>query len=184
MNRHSRTMPQCNLPAGIFTARFILVFLILVFAVAACGCHLDCGCGCGCADDDDYPSHTCDHTGPVRLFSDPGLLSSVPYTIDSARIAGRHILMTVTVGGGCADHCYRLYVDEHFAESNPVQTLGYLVHQSDDPCDALLRHELSFDLQPLIRHHRALYGHDAPIIINIYRNSRREGEPIAVRYDP
>ena len=182
MHRISGPVLHGNTLTGIFTARFILVPLILVLVAAGYGCNCDCGCGCG--GDDDCPIRPCDQSDPVRLSSDLSRLGSVPYTIDSAGIAGRNLSMTVTVGGGCAEHCYRLYLDENFAESNPVQTRGYLVHQADDPCDALLHRDLVFDLQPLIRHHRALYGTDAPIIIKIYPNARREGELIAVRYNP
>jgi len=186
MNRISRLIDTADLQDGrrrhgwppAVSARLILFCTLLAAAGLGCGDDEDCpSCVCICNCPSQYPD-------AVVMTGNLPSLTSVPYLVDSVRVDGRHLSMGVTVSGGCSEHCYRLYLSEHFAESIPVQTLGYLVHVSTDPCEAILHHRLSFDLQPLIEHHRTVYGGDAPIIIKIHPNDRREGELIAVRYDP
>ncbi len=58
------------------------------------------------------------------------------------------------------------------------------VHESDDPCDALLHHDLEFDLQPLIDQYRMFYGEIGPIIINVYPNDHRMGDFYTVQFNP
>ena len=190
MNRLSRHIriakihngdPGRDPPAAVFTAFTVRLAVFCIFLVVA---------GFGCGKDNDCPSCICicncqsDYSSAVVMTPSLSSLTSVSYTVDSVSVAGRHLFLGIKVSGGCDEHCYRLYLDESFAESNPVQTQGYLVHVSNDPCEALLYEDLEFDLQPLIDHHRTVYGGDAPIIIKIYPNDRRDGELIAVRYEP
>lgn len=137
----------------------------------------------GCSDSDCpvCPSDCVDHVIITGNLND---LTATHYLIDSVRIEGKRIHLRTTVSGGCADHFYRLYVSDAFAESDPVQVLAYLVHESDDPCEAILHHNLEYDLQPLIDLYRVYYGEIGPIIINVYPNSDKTGQFHRVQFNP
>jgi hypothetical protein len=122
----------------------------------------------------------------VRLTDNATLdtLQSAGYTIASVWIKGSTIHLRTVTSGGCAEHFYDLYVSTDYMESYPVQTRAYLVHISKDPCRMIIRHTREFDLTPLLDDYRAAYMREDPIIIHIYANSRQEGEPLTVRYEP
>ena len=90
------------------------------------------------------------------------------------------------ISGGCVEHDYQLYISETFAESNPVQTWAYLVHDdADDPCDSIYEEELLFSIQPIVDHYIEMYGSHDPIIIHIYSSEIMEPGPWhTVTYTP
>jgi hypothetical protein len=76
-----------------------------------------------------------------------------------------HILsLDVEHGGGCAEHEYYLVAWGGWMESFPVQVNVLLAHEDhDDPCDAIIRRTLRFDLTPLRDTYWRSYGHGGPI---------------------
>lgn len=136
----------------------------------------------GC--DDTLPTAPDASPRPVILVSDLSGLKPVAYGIDNLAITGRTIGLRTTVGGGCDEHFYDLYVSRDFTESFPVQTWAYLVHRSNDMCEALLTHRRQFNLKPLIDHYIASYGQEDAIIIHVYANSSGTGNLYTVRYEP
>jgi hypothetical protein len=79
-----------------------------------------------------------------------GEYESDPLNIDDADVAGDILILKVASGGGCTVHSYDLYASSAFFESYPVQAGLVVVHEdNDDPCDAIVRQFLYFDLKPL-----------------------------------
>jgi hypothetical protein len=111
--------------------------------------------------------------------------------IDSMRVDGKELTLSVHYGGGCKHHNFTLFMaPPMFAESNPVQAYLYLFHNANgDFCRALVHENLTFDLQPLLD----LYGReDETIILNIHdlpdsaweRNGSIRYEPPEVETSP
>lgn len=74
-------------------------------------------------------------------------------------MAGDRVNMSVRYSGGCAVHDFRLVAWGGWMESYPVQVRAFLSHDDkDDPCDAIVERELSFDLRPLRRAYQDSYG--------------------------
>ena len=123
----------------------------------------------------------------VILTEDLGSLESDPYAVEDAQLAGEALYLRTLVSGGCVEHAYQLYVYRYFAESFPVQTWAYLVHDdADDPCDSIYEEELQFDIHPVIELYQQTYpGSLDPIILHIYSSEDRvPGEWITVTYTP
>lgn len=77
-------------------------------------------------------------------------------------------ILTLNIGysGGCEDHDFALVGPTTFMESNPVQTIIVLSHDDhNDPCDAWLTEELSFDLTPLKELWQQYYQQESGTII-------------------
>lgn len=76
-----------------------------------------------------------------------------------------HILsLDVEHGGGCAHHEYDLVAWGGWMESFPVQVNVLLAHEDhDDPCDAIIRRTLQFDLTPLREAYWRSYGGGSPL---------------------
>lgn len=90
--------------------------VLTVAAVALIGLATECGVHTGpsSADDGEIP----------LIVGDPHDLETWvedEYTIREARVVGDQLEMTVTFGGGCEDHDFRLIHDKAFMESDPVQ---------------------------------------------------------------
>jgi hypothetical protein len=91
-------------------------------------------------------------TKPQRWPSDPAKLQD--FVVSGDRLDAR-----VSYGGGCADHDFKLVAWGGWMESYPVQVRALLSHDAkDDPCDAIVSEDLSFDLQPLKRAYQESYG--------------------------
>jgi len=83
--------------------------------------------------------------------------------LDSLRIEGDHLRFRVAYGGGCADHDFKLVAWGGWMESFPVQVRAFLSHDGkNDPCDAIVARDLSFDLRPLARAYQEAYGIGEP----------------------
>ena len=81
------------------------------------------------------------------------------------RVRGDSLVLDVQYSGGCAEHLFGLLIDSVFAESDPVQTRAWLLHDDrDDSCDGLLASRLSFDLAPLREAYTEGYRTDAGTI--------------------
>jgi hypothetical protein len=82
-----------------------------------------------------------------------------PWAYRGHALDGDTLSLSIQYGGGCGVHRFALLVDPAFRESHPVQVSARLAHDSGgDPCLALIRDELRFDLAPLRRHYQAAYG--------------------------
>lgn len=103
-------------------------------------------------DDPASPFIGDDDTGSivVDFFSDPERWPLDPYVIDAATIAGDTLVLRIDYGGGCRTHAFALIAWNGWLESHPVQAGVVLAHEDrDDPCDAVVRSHLRFDLTPL-----------------------------------
>jgi hypothetical protein len=108
------------------------------------------GCNaCGCEHGEwTCTAEECPEHPAVEICGDDE--PSDPLTITHAAIAGDTLLVSVSHGGGCVAHGYGSCWDGLFAESDPVQTWLKINHEdNDDPCDAIVTAELSFDLTPM-----------------------------------
>jgi hypothetical protein len=73
-----------------------------------------------------------------------------PITVSDASITGDILTLSVSHGGGCVAHGYGSCWDGSFAESDPVQAWLQLNHEdNDDPCDAIVMQDITFDLTPM-----------------------------------
>jgi len=69
------------------------------------------------------------------------------YGITNAFLWEDTLHISVTYGGGCKEHLFRLVWDGNLSKSNPPQITLHLLHDAqDDHCRALLQQELQFDL--------------------------------------
>lgn len=95
-------------------------------------------------------------TQPEAWPQDP--LGLVGYSLEGSTLS-----LEVEHGGGCAHHEYHLVAWGGWMESFPVQVNVLLAHEdNDDPCDALLRRTLYFDLTPLRDAYFPVYGGGGP----------------------
>lgn len=77
----------------------------------------------------------------------------------SHSLEGGILTLELEFGGGCAEHELGLVAWGGWLESFPVQVNVLLSHEDfDDPCDALVRPTLRFDLTPLSAEYTAVYG--------------------------
>jgi hypothetical protein len=86
-------------------------------------------------------------------------IENAPITITHAKIEGDIVTLEVSYSGGCGTHEINLFVSNMFMESNPVQTESILSHVTEDPCDAVVTEELTFDLLPLKEFYSRIYGY-------------------------
>jgi len=72
-----------------------------------------------------------------------------PVTINDVKNYNNILHVNVSYGGGCEEHEFQL-IASSFMESEPVQVNVLLSHEdNDDPCDAWITENLSFNLLPL-----------------------------------
>ena len=117
----------------------------------------------------------------------PSVLQETAFQLDSVRIDNDILRLTVVYGGGCAEHQFELLMSPSgFAESLPVQASVYLRHVADDPCDAVIRRELAFDLRPVAHHFQIAYGHRDCMVLNVHQYSDDQSfdEWASVTYHP
>lgn len=109
------------------------------------------GCNtCECDENGEWActEEECPEMPPVAICGDDP--ANDPITVTDAAIAGDTLLVSVSHGGGCVAHGYGTCWDGLFAESNPVQATLQMSHDAnEDPCDAIVMQELSFDLTPM-----------------------------------
>ena len=91
-----------------------------------------------------------------------------PVKIEGASIQGDLLAIKVVYGGGCKTHQFALYGSTGFMESYPVQARLFLSHDSNgDMCEAIIRHDIVFDLSPLKRLYQKGYHGSGPIMLRI-----------------
>jgi hypothetical protein len=113
----------------------------------------------------------CDSTRVVHITDAPvDSIELDAFRLNSADIKGRYLVMAVTHGGGCMDHEYELFMSPAaFMESFPVQAALYLRHNgNNDPCDAVLKQDLIFDVSEIVELYKRQYGRTDNIILNIF----------------
>jgi hypothetical protein len=101
-----------------------------------------------------------DGRGPAVLsdVADDSRWPSDPLAIDKASVDGDTLAVSVSHGGGCAQHSYQLVIARIWMESNPVQVPARISHDAHgDNCKALLRKDLRISLVPLADAYRAAY---------------------------
>ncbi|MBW2264417.1 MAG: hypothetical protein JRG91_20825, partial [Deltaproteobacteria bacterium] len=88
------------------------------------------------------------------------------YDFESVSIDGDDILITISYGGGCEDHHFRLCWDGSFMESHPVQVDLELIHDGHgDACLAYITSTHRFSLVPLKEAWFEAYGTDTGTIM-------------------
>jgi hypothetical protein len=76
------------------------------------------------------------------------ILSPTPFSYDTLYVSGDSLYATVNYGGGCGEHKFILESAGFLLKSLPPKQPLRIVHRSDgDPCRALIKEEISFDLQ-------------------------------------
>lgn len=104
----------------------------------------------------DPPTYSIDLRTTV-FATDTGLPND-PIAIDSARVDGDTLAVSVSHGGGCGDHTYQLVIGSTWMESFPVQVGARVAHDANgDACKALIRQNLRMSLRPLADAYRASY---------------------------
>lgn len=122
----------------------------------------------------------------IPTSSPPGLLQRDPVVVREGTITGNVLTLTVSRGGGCGDHAYKLYWSPAFMESYPVQTNLFLQHVNlGDFCEAFITTQGSFDIREIAERYAAGYGGFDDIILNVYGYFEDEpGDRISVTYSP
>lgn len=121
----------------------------------------------------------CDHAINARPAGDtavvitnrsPDDLRHDAFAVERADVRGAALHLIVTSGGGCREHDYELFMTPAvFMESYPVQANLYLWHDAhNDPCDAIVRDSLMFDLAPIGRLYAQMYGPDGQVNLNLH----------------
>ncbi len=96
----------------------------------------------------DTPASDCD--SPVLVDAD--LYDSAPsdeFQFHSVSIDGNCLKLAVQYGGGCEEVIFQLIDASVVMESFPIQRNVRLSLEDNDPCEALVTQELSYDLTPL-----------------------------------
>lgn len=94
------------------------------------------------------------------------------FGIERVNITCDKLQIKLSYGGGCREHEFKLAAWSYFLESFPVQANILLSHNAnDDPCLAIMRETLNFDLTPLKDEYRRMYPGDIQgcIILRLYR---------------
>jgi hypothetical protein len=99
----------------------------------------------------------------VNFDTTPESWPQDPFQIQEAVISGHMLQIRLAYGGGCRAHDVKVVAWGGWMESNPVQVRLFLSHEDfDDPCDAWVTRDLSFDLVPLKIAHQGSYGVGEP----------------------
>ena len=99
----------------------------------------------------------------VKFDTDPALWPQDPFQIQAAEVSGHTLQVSLSYGGGCRIHDVKVVAWGGWMESNPVQVRLFLSHEDfDDPCDAWITRDFSFDLVPLKLAYEADYGNGEP----------------------
>jgi hypothetical protein len=99
----------------------------------------------------------------VNLFQNA---SRDPYTFGNLKLEGDTLTINVQYVGGCEEHEFELIGTNKFMESEPVQVNILLSHNANnDPCEALITEESTFNLTPLKEAWQQAYRRDSGTII-------------------
>ncbi|HSG27949.1 MAG TPA: hypothetical protein VLA34_05665, partial [Candidatus Krumholzibacterium sp.] len=117
---------------------------------------------------------------------DPCRLDTDMLEMLSASVDGDILSVEVRYSGGCIDHLFAMSARPWFRESLPVRMELYLHHDDgDDPCDAVITEELSFNLVRIGELYDALYGDGEGVMLDIaICDEGCRAEEISVLYRP
>lgn len=103
-------------------------------------------CASACASDHEASSSD---SPLIGTCSEP--MASDSYDLGNLSIDGDQLLVHVTTGGGCSRHSFAMCWDGAVNDTYPPTVDLALSHDAHgDTCDALLEHDLRFDLTPII----------------------------------
>jgi hypothetical protein len=95
----------------------------------------------------------------VNFHTNPNSWPRDPYQIEEAEVLGHSLQTRLSYGGGCVAHDVKVVAWGGWMESFPVQVRLFLSHEDfDDPCDAWITRDFTFDLVPLKLAYQASYG--------------------------
>ena len=116
----------------------------------------------------------------------PEQLQKNAVTLQEVELSGDDLTLTVSYGGGCGVHGFRLFMQPAFMESLPVQANLYLQHTNfEDCCRAYITQNISFDIRPIAELHKEQYGDYAEITLNVYGYfSGTPDNKISISYTP
>jgi hypothetical protein len=137
------------------------------------------GCTRGDVAAPDAAAMTLPDGNPAVILSErPESWPHDPYTFRGMSRSGDRLRVEIEHGGGCARHEFALVVVPVMLESEPVQMHGVLAHEDgDDPCRALIRRTLEFDLSPLkVAWRRSYRQQSGTLVLHV------DGWPEPVRY--
>lgn len=99
----------------------------------------------------------------------PCTLQKDPVTVRRGELHEDILTITVTFGGGCGAHEFKLFMQPAFLESFPVQANLFLQHTDfGDPCDAIVSEDVSFNIRSIAELYKYMYGDYAEVILNVY----------------
>jgi hypothetical protein len=99
----------------------------------------------------------------VNFDTNPGSWPGDAFQIQDAEVAGHTLQVRLSYGGGCRTHDVKAVAWGGWMESMPVQVRLFLSHEDfDDPCDAWITRDFTFDLVPLKLAYQASYGAGEP----------------------
>jgi hypothetical protein len=99
----------------------------------------------------------------VNFDTSPASWSQDPFQIQEAGVSGHTLQIRLSYGGGCRAHDVKAVAWGGWMESNPVQVRVFLSHEDfDDPCDAWITRDFSFDLVSLKIAYQGVYGVGEP----------------------
>lgn len=76
-------------------------------------------------------------------------LPADPFTIEDVKVEGDILTVETTYGGGCGDVEFVLVGSSSLLYSNPPQAVLTISFSDHDPCKALQKREICFDLSKL-----------------------------------
>ena len=108
------------------------------------------------------PPATPGYPGNVVVHHDAGPWGTDSYQPGQLGIVDNTLRVTVSYGGGCADHAFTLVLADAFQMMDPPRLPATLAHQANgDPCEAWLTDTLEFDLTPL----QELHGGTGTVVL-------------------
>ncbi len=104
-------------------------------------------------------------------------------TVNSASIEKDELLVSVSYGGGCANHFIELYSYTGILKSNPPQMNLVLSHNANnDMCEAYITKNFRFDLNAIKKYLGAQVGGTGTVILNIAGTDGKPIKPSPVAY--
>jgi hypothetical protein len=95
----------------------------------------------------------------VAFDTNPASWPRDAFQIGDAQVVGHALQTRLSYGGGCMTHDVKAVAWGGWMESFPVQVRLFLSHEDfDDPCDAWITRDFTFDLVPLKLAYQEAYG--------------------------
>lgn len=102
--------------------------------------------------------------------------------VERAWIDGSTLRIDVSFSGGCAPHDFGAIAPAAFMESLPVGLPVYLRHQAHgDPCEAIMRRSLAFEIRPAVQLHLKQYHAAGPFVLALTTSSGSVRSVVRVR---